>query len=143
MKNIAILTLVLFSIVGCNKSNDVKPVYAEDKIAPKIDVISPVDSTNIICSSNIYLTATFTDETALKYCVISIKKISDLKGLDISWTPVNDTIKMEGKSFSVTDKLILATIPYNASLGSYNLNLDLYDMNNNVVNQNIKLIIPF
>lgn len=134
---------LILSLYACKKDSEPTLDYSSDKTLPTMEITVPVDSSEYLTATNIYLSGIFNDDIKLQKCVASIKKVGDLKSLDIAWLPKADTIYFDSKSRELSNYQIFNRIPADASYGYYKLSLQLFDMNNNLTIKDIIISIPF
>lgn len=132
MKQIIIALAFALIAFGCNKNDNEKPDYSNDNEKPTISLTKPSTDLNYYdINSRIYLSTVVSDNLSLKEIIVSIVKDVILKSATTSWTPLNDTIPLQGTSQELVNCPLFEEIPSDATSGEYKLTIRVFDQNNN------------
>lgn len=124
--------LLLTCLFACKKKEDEGP----DTTKPQVTVSEPTEGQQYNEGSILELTATFSDNRALKECVAKLVRTGDapsnvqLKsatGIDDPWEPLNDTIPLSGTSDDVSNRALFEPSIPASKPGIYKLTLEVRD----------------
>jgi hypothetical protein len=146
LNSLVIGLLLVTCLFACKKKKDDGP----DTTKPQVTVDEPTAGQQYSEGSILKLTASFSDDRALKECVAKLVRTGDAPGtvelksatgIDDPWEPVNDTIPLNGTSDDVANRALFEPSIPASKPGVYKLTLEVRDAaeNPNVTIQEITI----